>query len=533
MKKIDTTSTQTASKVPYLTNKSLLAEIIVSRAKGEMTNKLAQMLLLLCAKYGKRGNFVNYCVDEETSALTTRGWLRYNEITQNDQILSYDIITKTLVWSPVIDVYINKEYTGLMHHLTTQGMDALVTPNHKFVSAERGIISVEDIICNEHIVLTGNPVSQQNKIYEDSFVIAVGWIITEGHYVKGSFKKRSISISQKRGPKCDKLRADLVNAQIKFTEHTRAADTITVFLCSGPDITKIYDTIAQNRVLSFNFINSLTQQQRLLLINTMIGDDGWIRPSGGFSYAQKDKSHVDSFLMLCTLAGLTTSTSLTQNKTPKSKKKPDGGISDVHIINIYNTPKIQCKAEHINFNSSKQGAGGIRELKPNLPTKQYVGVVWCPQTTHGTFVCRRGKYIYVTGNSYNEDMQGYAMMMLVRTWKSFDPEKSQNPFAFFTQCIKNSFIQLLNQEKKQRSLRDTMLVSSGLCPSHTFTNDYNDNVTGHFYDDDEMHGGFITNGDNMTISDENDLDTDIPTIPDISTPPIVTVAPFDKTRLKF
>lgn len=70
--------------------------------------------------------------------------------------------------------------------------------------------------------------------------------------------------------------------------------------------------------------------------------------------------------------------------------------------------------------------------------------------------------------SYNSDMQSYAMLMLVRTWNSFNPEKSNNPFAFFTQCIKNSFIQYLNQEKRQRVIRDEMLIDQGMSPSHGF-----------------------------------------------------------------
>lgn len=82
-----------------------------------------------------------------------------------------------------------------------------------------------------------------------------------------------------------------------------------------------------------------------------------------------------------------------------------------------------------------------------------------------TRYAKKGNFINYT---YNEDMQAYAMMMLVRTWNSFDPEKSSNPFAFFTQCIKNSFIQYLNQEKRQRNIRDLALVDQGLNPSYGF-----------------------------------------------------------------
>lgn len=75
---------------------------------------------------------------------------------------------------------------------------------------------------------------------------------------------------------------------------------------------------------------------------------------------------------------------------------------------------------------------------------------------------KTGKYV---NYSFNTDMQAYAMMMLVRTWNSFNPDKSNNPFAFFTQCIKHSFIQFLNQEKKQRMIRDELLLGQGLSPS--------------------------------------------------------------------
>jgi DNA-directed RNA polymerase specialized sigma24 family protein len=74
--------------------------------------------------------------------------------------------------------------------------------------------------------------------------------------------------------------------------------------------------------------------------------------------------------------------------------------------------------------------------------------------------------------TYNDDMQSYAMLMLVKTWNSFDPAKSSNPFAFFTQCIKNSFIQYLNYEKRQRDIRDEVLVDKGMAPSFGFTYDY-------------------------------------------------------------
>lgn len=88
---------------------------------------------------------------------------------------------------------------------------------------------------------------------------------------------------------------------------------------------------------------------------------------------------------------------------------------------------------------------------------------------------RYSKHSNFANYSYIQDMRSFAMLMLVRTWNSFDLEKSDNPFAFYTQCIKNSFKQFLNQEKKQRTVRDKMMVDQGLNPSQTYVDEYNSN----------------------------------------------------------
>lgn len=79
-----------------------------------------------------------------------------------------------------------------------------------------------------------------------------------------------------------------------------------------------------------------------------------------------------------------------------------------------------------------------------------------------------------SGYTYRDDMEAYALYMVCRTWKSFNPEKSNNPFAFFTQCIKHSFFQFLNKEKRQRDIRDELLVNSGMNPSNTYITTYED-----------------------------------------------------------
>lgn len=82
--------------------------------------------------------------------------------------------------------------------------------------------------------------------------------------------------------------------------------------------------------------------------------------------------------------------------------------------------------------------------------------------------------------SYIDDMKSYAMYMIVRTWRAFNPEKGSNPFAFYTQCVKNSFIQYLNKESHERDIRDQLLVDAGLNPSFGY-GDSDDDGGGYDY----------------------------------------------------
>lgn len=72
------------------------------------------------------------------------------------------------------------------------------------------------------------------------------------------------------------------------------------------------------------------------------------------------------------------------------------------------------------------------------------------------------------GYSFREDMVSFAVVNLCANWYKFNPEKSDNPFAFFTTASYRSFLQYLADEKKQRNIRDQLLVEAGANPSFSF-----------------------------------------------------------------
>jgi hypothetical protein len=71
------------------------------------------------------------------------------------------------------------------------------------------------------------------------------------------------------------------------------------------------------------------------------------------------------------------------------------------------------------------------------------------------------------GYTYVDDMRGQALLQLSQIGLQFDESKSQNPFAYYTAAITNSFTRILNVEKRNQNIRDDMLQQAGAMPSFT------------------------------------------------------------------
>lgn len=71
----------------------------------------------------------------------------------------------------------------------------------------------------------------------------------------------------------------------------------------------------------------------------------------------------------------------------------------------------------------------------------------------------------VRGYTYNDEMKGQAILQLAQIGLQFDESKSQNPFAYYTAAVTNSFVRVINLEKRNQSIRDDILEMNNLNPS--------------------------------------------------------------------
>jgi hypothetical protein len=101
--------------------------------------------------------------------------------------------------------------------------------------------------------------------------------------------------------------------------------------------------------------------------------------------------------------------------------------------------------------------------KPKPPIPRYIGECFLKIANHLSFKPNFVNYMF------KEDMISDGIENCVQYIHNFNPEKSQNPFAYFTQIIHFAFLRRIQREKRQLEIKNKILERSGF--SEVFTDD--------------------------------------------------------------
>ena len=93
------------------------------------------------------------------------------------------------------------------------------------------------------------------------------------------------------------------------------------------------------------------------------------------------------------------------------------------------------------------------KTKPVIP--RYIGECFLKIATHLSFKPNFVNYMF------KEDMISDGIENCVQYIHNFNPEKSQNPFAYFTQIIHYAFLRRIQKEKKQLEIKNKILEKTG------------------------------------------------------------------------
>ncbi|QPB07998.1 late transcription sigma factor [Synechococcus phage S-H38] len=125
-------------------------------------------------------------------------------------------------------------------------------------------------------------------------------------------------------------------------------------------------------------------------------------------------------------------------------------------------------AELVKYRKSVQEAKENEQKKPRVP--EYLGECFLKIATHLSY---RPNFI---NYMYKDDMICDGIENCLQYIDNFDPAKSSNPFAYFTQVIYYAFLRRIAKEKKQMEIKDKIIEKTGyeeVFFSENYESDYN------------------------------------------------------------
>jgi hypothetical protein len=378
----------------------------------------------------------NRCVDEDTQALTKKGWKGPAELTCNDEIWAFDPKSQGCIWSPVLDLYIKEDFDDVIMVLESQNISARVTNGHRWIvkhenegknetlhevitkigyrpRAERDLRMIRMLskhvypfLVERHLIPLARP-SIEDSAPLDSLRQArlelLGWMLADGaSYREGEHDVTlTQSIHSSKLPRfLDCLRRNKVKTEYSYLDKNDVARWL-IPAAIGRELRSIIPIklFSQMRFYKLSFA------ERDALVKGMVYGDGSLRPMKGGAEQRciftTKEYEADAIQALCTLQGITS------YKAHVGEK-----IFGEHKGNPYTFDEW-----HVNL---KEARGAWAYVRPAIQEAQrYRGVIWCPSTTTGYWLARRNGKVYVTGNSHPGGR------------RINDPEKRKNSGASF------------------------------------------------------------------------------------------------------
>ena len=127
---------------------------------------------------------------------------------------------------------------------------------------------------------------------------------------------------------------------------------------------------------------------------------------------------------------------------PRMKKKTEYYVNNkefLEAVTVYRNAVIKARE--------------AEDPRPRVPN--YIGECFLKIATHLSYKPNFVNYMF------REDMICDGIENCVQYIKNFDPAKSSNPFAYFTQIIHYAFLRRIQKEKRQMDIRTKIVERSG------------------------------------------------------------------------
>lgn len=316
-----------------------------------------------------------FCLSEDTEALTKNGWKNYKELKIGDFIYTLNQETKFAEWQPIRGITA-LDFSGEAGFVNGRGFKALFMDGHKwFLEGRKGIgrfATFEEASTYEKIRVAAKlSTFPAEEKYDDSLVELVAWTWTEG-YINGE----GLEIGQAIQENIPLIRLALKNqfdnegwVERRAVLRKNANLPLTRFYIYKEQAKRILVHMNEKKIVSYDFINSLTERQLKLFVDRSLRADG-NRKNLTLKQVVPERTEVFAYALM-----------LLGNKIYYSNSE-----------GRYRNVKISSKNPFIHIYNFKS-------RNKRYSRKKYTGKMWCPTIDNKIWLARKDGTVYFTGNT--------------------------------------------------------------------------------------------------------------------------------------
>lgn len=317
------------------------------------------------------------CLDDQTEALTRRGWVKHTDLTTSDEVMQWDPQTGGLSWVHPSDVLVYP-YDGDLVTVTNRHTRQVLTPNHRVLAKIRrhhrhaaptwfeavGAREVAERPTSWTVDLPLAGVLPGAVDVDRNLAYIVGWWLTDA-WPHGDGK--ACMFSQCKPATLAKLRAALApHPHSEYTKRPKLPQHAEehAFYVTG-DVAEYLRREHPQRKLTWTMLDWFLNARQRLIDGLLDGDGSSRTDDKSAAFWSQDAERRDIFVALCLSVGW---------RAYADAKK---GV-------VY-----------VNRNTATTQVQGKHKTQP----VRYRGDVWCVRVPTGAFVVRRAGRPFITGNS--------------------------------------------------------------------------------------------------------------------------------------
>lgn len=334
------------------------------------------------------------CFDDKTEMLTSTGWKPFPEVTENDTVAQYNIVTEEISFTKPKKV-VSYDYNGLMHHYKNATTDICVTPNHDLIlmhpssRKKSKSKSYQGKWGRNYLYPKGGKLKNESYDLDLNYYKLLIAIQADG-CLRGLCPKsdptwRTCDVQINKPRKIKRIKELLDVCGVSYSENKKAA-------CSEKyiDQTKITfavpGDVAIVSIKNFNFIDLslLDFEMANELLKEIIFWDGTVGQN--ISYYNTNKAAIDKVQAIASLTNRSAGVTINKYKGTKCKSPRDGSEMQhnkhCYVVTISNP---------------------TWRTYPYRKEAPYSGKVYCISVDTENLVTRRNDKIAITGNTVHID----------------------------------------------------------------------------------------------------------------------------------